>query len=90
MLERNSASVKVENERNCPSETSASLTKKKLVNSMTVPVSSEIPVTIPVSATFPKTALNTPGLLTDRNVALVRQPVARVCPLRTQQWVCTG
>ncbi|XP_037372973.1 zinc finger protein 350-like [Talpa occidentalis] len=66
-------SVKVENpptERHNPAQSSVVLTKKALVNS----------VTMPVSSVTPETSINITGLLADRNVVLMRQPVASGAP----------
>ncbi|XP_037372968.1 zinc finger protein 350-like [Talpa occidentalis] len=66
--------------RHSPPQASVALTKNTHVNSVTMPVSSVIPVTVPVASVAPGTSFNIPGLLADRNVVLVGQPVARVAP----------
>ncbi|XP_037372975.1 zinc finger protein 350-like isoform X1 [Talpa occidentalis] len=67
-------SVKVEIppcRRHGPSQARAVLQEKNIVNS----------VTLPVSSLAPQTTLNITGLLVDRNVVQVGQPVARGAPL---------
>nr|XP_008523387.1 PREDICTED: zinc finger protein 43-like [Equus przewalskii] len=71
--EKRGDSVKVENppsESHSSSQTSVVLQEKNLVNSVTMQVPS-----LP-----PQTSLNISGLLADRNVVIVGQPVARCAP----------
>ncbi|XP_012589042.1 PREDICTED: zinc finger protein 350-like [Condylura cristata] len=63
-----------------PAQARGALAKNTLVNAVTVPVSSVIPVTVPVSSVAPGPSFHIPGLLADRGVVLVGQPVARVAP----------
>ncbi|KAG8511293.1 LOW QUALITY PROTEIN: Zinc finger protein 350, partial [Galemys pyrenaicus] len=61
-----------------PPSTRMALTKNTLVNSVTVPMPSVLPV--PVASVAPGASFNFPGLLAGRSVVLVGQPVARGAP----------